>query len=194
MMNYMNQNSGAILAILGTLALLEAGIGWITNEIYGVRDETTGLQGEVSGLRGEISGLRGEVSGLRGEVSGLRGEVSGLRGEVSGLRGEVSGLRGEVSGLRGEVSGLRGEVSGLRGEVSGLRGEVSGLWQDQVATERRLSEKIQATDARNAAVQQSLAQLETKVDALLEAIANHSHTEDGVSFARPVAEPQTGGN
>ena len=67
--------------------------------------------------------------------------------------------------------------------------------------ERRLSEKIQATDAslaatdaRVAAVQQSLAQLEAKVDALLEAIANHSHTEDGVSFARPVAEPQTGGN
>ena len=145
MMNYMNQNSGAILVILTTLALIGAGVGWITGEINNVRDEITVVRSEITDVRGEITVVRGEVGDLRGEVGDLR--------------------------------------------------------QDQVAMERRLTEKIQATDAslagtdaRVAAVQQSLAQLEAKVDALLEAIANHSHTEDGVSFARPVAEPQTGGN
>ena len=97
MINYLNQNSGAILVIVAMLTLGGAGIGWIISEITDVR-------------------------------------------------------------------------------------------KDLADTERRLTEKIQANDARIAEIQQSLIRMETRIDALLDAIANHAHTEDGVVFVKPVSE------
>ena len=69
MMNYMNQNSGAILVILATLALLGAGIGWITNEINGVRGEINVVRSEVNDLRGEIRGLRQDQVAMERRLS-----------------------------------------------------------------------------------------------------------------------------
>ena len=114
MLNFLNQNSGAIMVILAMLTLGGAGIGWVINEINDVR-----------------------------------------------------------------------------GEITDVRGEITDVRQDLADTERRLTEKIQAQDARIAEIQQSLAQMETRIDTFLEAIANHTHTEDGVVFIKPVSEPQT---
>ena len=100
MINYLNQNSGAILVIVAMLTLGGAGIGWVISEITDVR-------------------------------------------------------------------------------------------KDLADTERRLTEKIQANDARIAEIQQSLIRMETRIDALLDAIANHAHTEDGVVFVKPVSEQKT---
>ena len=107
MINYLNQNSGAILVVVAMLTLGGAGIGWVISEITDVR------------------------------------------------------------------------------------GEVSDVRKDLADTERRLTEKIQANDARIAEIQQSLIRMETRIDALLDAIANHAHTEDGVVFVKPVSEQKT---
>ena len=76
-------------------------------------------------------------------------------------------------------------------EINDVRGEITDVRQDLADTERRLTEKIQAQDARIAEIQQSLVQMETRIDTFLDAIANHTHTEDGVVFIKPVSEPQT---
>lgn len=136
MLNFLNQNSGAILVIIAMLTLGGAGIGWVINEINGVR--------------------------------------------------------GEINDVRSEISDVRGEINGVRGEINDVRDEVTDSRKDAADTERRLTEKIQAQDARIAEIQQSLAQVGTTIDTFLDAIVNHAHTEDGVVFIKPVAEQQTG--
>ena len=136
MLKFLNQNSGAILVVLAMLTLGGAGIGWVINEINGVRDE--------------------------------------------------------INDVRGEINDVRGEINVVRGEISDVRDEVTDARKDAADTERRLTEKIQAQDARIAEIQQSLAQMETRFDTFLDAIANHAHTEDGVVFIRPVVEQPIG--
>ena len=69
--------------------------------------------------------------------------------------------------------------------------EVTDVRKDLADTERRLTEKIQANDARIVEMQQSLIRMETRINTFLDAIANHSHTEDGVVFVKPVSEQKT---
>lgn len=129
MLNFLNQNSGAILVIIAMLTLGGAGIGWVINEINGVR---------------------------------------------------------------GEINSVRAEINNVRGEINDVRDEVTDSRKDAADTERRLTEKIQAQDARIAEIQQSLAQVGTTIDTFLDAITNHAHTDDGVVFIKPVVEQQTG--
>ena len=62
MPNFLNQNSGAIMVILAMLTLGGAGIGWVINEINGVRDEITDVRGEVTDVRGEITDVRKDLA------------------------------------------------------------------------------------------------------------------------------------
>ena len=198
MVEYLNRNYGAVLVILTALTLAGAGFGWVISEIDGVRDD---VSVEINGVRDDVNGVRDDVSGVRAGVSvdlnGVRddvsGQINGVRGEVNIVRGEVNAVRSDLSAdiadVRGEVAELRGEVTVLRGEVTVLRGEVRDVQQDLADTERRLTEKLQVTDARVVAVEQSLLLMNAKIDAFLEAIANHSHTEDGeVIFTQPAAD------
>ena len=83
------------------------------------------------------------------------------------------------------------EINDVRGEITDVRDEVTDVRKDLADAERRLTEKIHAQDARIAEIQQSLVQMETRIDTFLDAIANHTHTEDGVVFIKPVSEQQT---
>ena len=198
MVERLKRNYGAVLVVLAALMLAGAGFGWIISEIDGVRDDVSveinvvkeDVSGQITGVRGEINGFRegasDQIVDVQGEVNAFRGDLSG---DVADVRGEVAELRGEVALLREEVTVLRKEVTAVREEVAALRGEVRGLRQDLADTERRLTEKWQATDARVAGVEQSLLLMNAKIDAFLEAIANHSHTEDGeVIFGSPAVE------
>ncbi len=79
------------------------------------------------------------------------------------------------------ISWVISEITDVRGDVIGVRSDVIGLRKNLAAMERRLTEKIEASNARLVEMQQSLLRMETRIDAFQDVIANHDHTPTGVA-------------
>ena len=70
--------------------------------------------------------------------------------------------------------------------------EINDVRDDLHDTEMRLTDKINENAAGIAQINARLDRIEQSLDAVLEAIANHSHAEDGSpTFTRPTKTPRT---
>ena len=70
--------------------------------------------------------------------------------------------------------------------------EINDVRDDLHDTEMRLTDKINENAAGIAQINARLDRIEQSLDAVLEAITNHSHAEDGSpTFTRPTKTPRT---
>ena len=80
-------------------------------------------------------------------------------------------------------------VSMVVGVTAWVVTEINDVRDDLHDTEMRLTEKIDENAAGIAQINARLDRIEHTLDAVLEAIANHSHSEDGsLVFTRPTAQ------
>ena len=95
------------------------------------------------------------------------------------------------------VSAAVGATVWVVNEINDVRAEVNDVRADLNATERRLTEKINANAEGIAETNARLERMEQRMDMLLDALSGHTHDADGGAvFPKPALgdEPGDGGD
>ena len=156
------------------------------HELEATRQEREQARGDLDHTRGELDHSRGELETARSELDTARGELDTARSELETMRGELHTARSELETMRGELEQAReaaARASEAESKVAELeeaeqriveahstlermRNEFELERETHATTERDLRARLASETERREALDEAQAALQKRVDVL----------------------------
>jgi predicted nucleic acid-binding Zn-ribbon protein len=164
----------------------------LRSELEGARHELDGARHDLDGTRHELDVARQERDQARGELDHARGELDHTRGELEQAR-EAAARAADAESRLGELADAEQRIAEAHSTLERMRNEFELERETHATTERDLrarlaseTERREALDEAQAALQKRMEVLRTQNAALLDAYATAKRWS--AEFARGARE------